>query len=96
MGSQVPSPLILACPNLEAKSQLLSFKLLLKKWLVIIEVGSLFLYAKIFAGFVLRVESRLLLDPSLNTSLKPHLQKVLSCGHPCHTLNLGLGTRAKW
>ena len=47
---------------------------------------------KIFAWLVLRVGSNLLLDPTLNTSPKPHLQKVLPCGHPCHTWDLGLGT----
>ena len=33
--------------------------------------------------------SRFLLDPTLNTSPKPHLQKLLPCGHPCHTWDLG-------
>jgi hypothetical protein len=44
------------------------------------------------AGLVWRVGSSFLLDPNLNRSLKPHLQKVLPYRHPCHTWNLGLGT----
>ena len=43
-------------------------------------------------GLVLRVGPSFFLDPTLNTSRKRHLQKVLSCGHPCHTWDLGLGT----
>ena len=42
-------------------------------------------------GLVLRVGCKVLLDPTLNTSPKPHLQKVLSCKHPCMSY-LGLGT----
>ena len=43
-------------------------------------------------GLVLRFRSSFWLDPTLNTSPKPHLQKVLSCRHLCHTWDLGLGT----
>ena len=39
---------------------------------------------KHYAGLMLRVESSFLLNPTLNASLKPHLQKVLPCRHPCH------------
>ena len=39
----------------------------------------------IFAGLVLRVGSSFLLDPTLNTGPKAHLQKVLRCRHPYHT-----------
>jgi hypothetical protein len=39
-------------------------------------------YAKKFAGLVLKVGSTFLLDPTLNTIPKPHLQKVLPCRHP--------------
>ena len=42
--------------------------------------------------FVLRVGFSFLLEPTLNTSPEPHLQKVLPSRHPCHTLDLGLGT----
>ena len=45
---------------------------------------------------VLSVRSNFLLDPTLNTSPRPCLQKVLPCRHPCHTCDLGLGTRVKW
>ena len=38
------------------------------------------------------VGSSCLLDPTLNTSPKHHLQKALPCRHPCHTWDLGLGT----
>ena len=38
------------------------------------------------------VGSSFLLDPTP----KPHLQKVLPCSHPCHTWDLGSGTRVKW
>ena len=47
---------------------------------------------RIFMGLVLRIGSRFLLDPTLNTNPKPHLQKVLLCRHPCHTWDLKLGT----
>jgi len=33
-----------------------------------------------------------LFEAALNTSPKPHLQKVLPCRHPCHTRGLGHGT----
>ena len=69
--------LMLASPNMEAKPQLSSLR-----------VGSWLFYAKIFTELVLKVGSNFLLD----TSPEPHLQKVLSCRHPCHTWNLGLGT----
>ena len=51
----------------------------------------LIIYAKIIVGLVLRVRSSFGLDPTLNTSLKPHLQNLLSCKHPCHTWDLRLG-----
>jgi hypothetical protein len=50
-------------PTHISKSQLLSLKNIMK----------------IFVGFVLRVGSSFLLDLILNTSPKPHLQKMLSC-----------------
>ena len=66
-------PLMLASPNIKTKSQLM----LASQILIII--------CKIFVKLVLRDGSSFLLDPTLNTSLKPHFQKVLSCGCPCHT-----------
>jgi hypothetical protein len=44
-----------------------------------------FFNAKMLEGLKLRVGSRFLLDPTLNTSPKPHLQEVLPCRHPSHT-----------
>ena len=67
----------------------------IKIWLIIIKVGSWLFYAEIFTGLALRVGSSSLLDPTFNTSPEPHLQKVLPCRHPCHTWDLGLGTRVK-
>ena len=41
----------------------------------------------------MRIGSSFLFDLTLNTSPKPHLQKVMPCElHPCHIWNLGLGT----
>jgi hypothetical protein len=45
-----------------------------------------------YVGLVIRVRSCFLLDPILDTSSQPHLQKVSPCRHPCHTWALGLGT----
>ena len=42
-------------------------------------------------GLVLSVGSSFLLNPILNASPEPHLQKVLPCRHPCHTWDLDLG-----
>lgn len=62
----------------------------------IIKVGSLLLYAQIFARLVLRVGSSFLLYPTLNTSPELRLQELLPCRHPCHAYDIGLGTRVKW
>ena len=50
------------------------------------------LYAKVFVGLASRVGSCSLLGPTRNTSPKPHLQKVLPCGHPCHHWDFRLRT----
>jgi hypothetical protein len=42
-------------------------------------------------GLVVDGWSSFLLDPTLNTSPLPHLQKVLPCRHSCHARDLGLG-----
>ena len=42
---------------------------------------------------MLRVGSSFFLDPTFNTSPKPHPQKELSCRHPYHTSNLRLETQ---
>ena len=54
----------------------------------------LIILCKLSSGdlLVLRVGSSFLLNPTLNTSPKPHPRKVLPCKHPCHTSDLGLGT----
>jgi hypothetical protein len=60
-------------------TQLTKLKKLVKYGLTIIKVGSMIIsYKK--------------LDPTLNTSSKPCLQKVVPCRHPCHTHDLELGT----
>jgi hypothetical protein len=43
------------------------------------------LHAKTFLGFSLNVGSSFLLDPTPDTSPKPHLQKVMPYRHPYHT-----------
>ena len=50
---------------------------------------------KKISGAVFRIASSFLLDLTLNTSPKAHLEKVLPCRHPCHTWDLGLGTPYK-
>ena len=63
-----------------------------KIWLNIIQVKSWLYYAQIFAQLGLSVGCSFWLNPTRNTSPKPHLQKVLPCRHPCHCWDLGLGT----
>ena len=62
---------MLASPNMEAKSQLLSLKKPLQYGFISIEVGSWLFCIKYLW------DSCFLLDPTLNTSLEPHLQKEL-------------------
>ena len=50
------------------------------------------LLRNILTGLVFKIGSSYLLDPTLNTSPKPYLQKGLPCRHPWHTWDLGLGT----
>ena len=45
---------------------------------------------------MLRVEYSCLLDPTLNTSPKPHLRNALPCRHPCHTWDLGPGVNGAY
>ena len=95
MGSQVPSPMHANKPQHEGKIPTLEPQETIKFWLVIIKIRSSLFYAKIFMGLVLRAGSCFLLNLILNTSPKPRLQKVLLSRHPCHTWDLGLGTRVK-
>ena len=97
VGSQVPSqvPLMRASLDMEAKSQLLSLKTPLKYGLYSLKHDHDYVMLNMI-GLVLRVRSSFLLNPTLNTSPKPHLQKVFPCRPPCHTWNLGLGAFVKW
>ena len=91
-GPKPQVPLVLAIPNMEAKSQLLNLKLSLKCGEISLEVGYWLIYAKIFARLGLRVGFSFVLDPTRNTSPKPHLQKAPRCRQPCHSWDFGLGT----
>ena len=75
-----------ANPNKEAKSQLLSLGKPLEYGFVFIEVGFGLLSLKIYLW-----DLCFLLDPTLNTSLEPHLRKELLW---CHTWDLG--SSVKW
>jgi hypothetical protein len=87
--SQVPGPthVNLASPEMEAKSQLLSLHKSVKYDLYSLKLNMI-TSSKIFLRLLSRVGSRILLDPTLKISPKPHLQKVSSCKHPCHTWDL--------
>ena len=61
---------------------------IIKIWVLFIEITPWLLNAKKTVWLVLRVGSNFLFD----TSPKPHLQKVLTCRHPCHNWDLRLGT----
>ena len=82
-GSQVPSPTHIS------KSQLLSLKKPLKSSCLSLKSDLRFYMQKINRGICIECKK---LDPTLNTSVKPHLQKVLSCRHPRPTWDLRLET----
>ena len=88
-GLKCQVPFMSTSPNMDAKSQPLSLKNLFKAWFISIKVRSWLFYANFLWDFLLRVESSFLLDPTLNTSSDPHLQRVLPCRHYCHYLGLG-------
>ena len=92
MGPKVASPTHVSMSQHGGKVPTLDPQETMKIWLIIITVGSLLCYAKIFMGLVLRVGSRFLLDPTLNTNPKALPSKVLSCRQLWHTQDLGLGT----
>ena len=72
-------PLMFASSNMEAKSQLVSLNK--SSNIVNYHKGRIWiLMQKISAGLVLRVGFRFSLDPTLNTSPKPHLQKYCYVG----------------
>ena len=91
MGSKVPSPTHVSKSQHGCKVPTFEPQEPIKIWLINIKFISHLFYAKILSRHLLRVGSRFLLDPILNTSPKPHLQKVLPCRHPCRTWDLGLG-----
>jgi hypothetical protein len=84
MGPQALSP------NMKSKSRLLSLKKPLECG--ICSLKSILMFCNKFSWLVLRVGYSFLLHPTFNTSLEPHLQKVLSCRHMCCTWDLGLRT----
>jgi hypothetical protein len=90
MGSQ--APLMVANPNMEAKSRLFEPQDTLRIWMIIIKVGSWTCFEQICMGLVLRVRCSFVLDPIMSAGLKPHPWKVLPCKHPCHIGDLRLGT----
>jgi hypothetical protein len=88
MGPKSHFPLMLASPNMEAKSFRVSrnhsntancywSRILISLW------------KKNIAGLVLRLGSNVLFNPTRDTSPKLHLQKVLTCKHPFHIWDLG-------
>jgi hypothetical protein len=97
MGPKSQVPLTSISSDVEANFQLFEPRETIIVWFISINVRwSLLFYAYKFSGLVLRVGISFVLDPTLNTSLKPHLQKVQPCRHPCHTWDFGLGTCVKW
>jgi hypothetical protein len=54
-------------------------------WFVSISFGPTLIYVSKFLGHMLRVGFSFLLDLTLNTSPKHHLQRLLPCRHSCHT-----------
>ena len=92
-GSQVPSPTHVKKSQHVGKISTCEPQVTTKIWLIVIKVGSWLFCANYSWGLGLRVGSSFLLNPTCNTSSKPHLQKVLSCRHPCHSWDLGLGAQ---
>ena len=90
--TQVPSPTHVCKFQHGGKVLTCEPQVTTKMWLIILKVGLSLFYAKIFAGLGLRVGYSFFLDPTCNTSPKPHLQKALPGRHPCHSWDLGFGT----
>ena len=90
MRSQVPSPTHASKSWHGCRVPTFEPQEIIKMCTIIIKVGSWLFYEKIFMGLVLRFGSSILLNPTLNTSPEPHLQKALSCRYPCYTWDLGL------
>ena len=85
MGSQVPSPTHVSKSQHGGKVPTFEPQETIDIWLTIIKVRSSLFHANIFVGLGLRVGSSILLNTILNTSLKPRLQNMLPCRHPCQT-----------
>ena len=72
MGSQGPSYAHASKSQYACKVPTYEAKKIVKYGQTIIKVGTLIISCK-------------KLDPTVNTSSKPRLQKVIPCKHPCHT-----------
>ena len=94
LGSQVPNPNNVSKSQHEGKVPTFEPNKLLNYALYSLKVDFLFFYANSL-GIVLRIGSSFLLDPTLNTSPKPRLQKMLPSRHQCHTWDLGFGTMSQ-
>ena len=94
MGSQIPSLKSTHVSKSQHQGRVPTFghQETIKKQFIIIKSGSYLLHTRVFTGPMFRVRSTFLLDPTPNTSTKPHLQEVLPRRHPCHTWDFGLGT----
>ena len=80
-----PSPTHVRKPRHGGKVPIFQSQETIEVWLIFIRAGCWLFDAGKFTGFVSRVGSSFMLDPTLNTSPEPHIQKVSSCGHSCHT-----------
>ena len=86
-GFQVP--LVLASSNMETNpNYILTLVKPFEAWPIFLIVRSWLFYTKIL-GLVLQVGYGFLLNLTFSTSPEHHLQRVLSCRHPCHTCDLG-------
>ena len=92
MRSQVPSPTHVGKSQHGGKVPAFEPQETIKIWLILIRSRISIILCKIFAGLVFNFGSSKKRDPTCNTNPKSHLQKVLSCRHPCHTWDLGLET----
>jgi hypothetical protein len=92
MGFQVPSPTYVNKSQHGGKVPTFEPQHTITIWFVSISFGPTLIYVSKFLGHMLRVGFSFLLDLTLNTSPKHHLQRLLPCRHSCHTWDLGLWT----
>jgi hypothetical protein len=85
---EVPSPGHVSKSQHGGKVPTFESQFIIKIWLIINEFGPWLIYVKTFTGLVLRVGSNFLHDPTLNTSPKSKVQKVLPCRYSYHTRDL--------